>query len=130
MSYYQTIKVDDITSNEEIEIKYYVTGYKNRKLITTYSTKRAAKDKAEREEKIERAKVFISNPGALGKKAKTFYLKKEGKDLYSLDEEKIKRSERFDGFMCIATNNKELSVAQILSCVQTTVQDRTFLQEF
>jgi len=115
LSYYQTIKVGDITSNQEIEIKYYVTGYKNRKLITTYSTKRAAKDKAEREEKIERAKVFISNPGALGKKAKTFYLKKEGKDLYSLDEEKIKRSERFDGFMCIATNNKELSVAQILS---------------
>ena len=114
LSYYQTIKVDDITNNEEIEIKYYVTGYKNRKLITTYSTKRAAKDKAEREEKIEKAKVFINNPGTLGKKAKTFYLKKEGKDSYSLDEEKIKRSERFDGFMCIATNNKELPIAQIL----------------
>lgn len=112
--YYKTIKVDDISSNQEIEIQYYVTGYKNRKLITTYSSKRAAKDKAEREEKIEKAKIFISNPGALGKKAKTFYLKNEGKDQYSLDLEKIKHSERFDGFMCIATNNRELSVADIL----------------
>jgi transposase len=43
-----------------------------------------------------------------------FFLKKEGKDQYSLDFEKIKRSERFDGFMCIATNNKKLSTADIL----------------
>ena len=112
--YYQTLKVDDINSNEEIEVQYYVTGYKKRKLITTYSAKRAAKDKAEREEKIERAKIFMHNPSALGKKAKTFFLKKEGKDQYSLDLEKIKRSERFDGFMCIATNNKKLSTADIL----------------
>jgi len=112
--YYQTLKVSDITSQEEIEIEYYVTGYKSRKLITTYSAKRAAKDKAEREAKIERAKIFIDNPENLGKKAKMYFLKKEEKDKYSLDLEKIKRSERFDGFMCIATNNRELSTADIL----------------
>jgi len=114
LSWYQTLKVADITSNEEIEIRYYVTGYNGKKLISTYSTKRAAKDKAEREEKIEKAKAFIANPESLGKKAKTYYLKKEAKDQYSMDWEKIKRSERFDGFMTIATNNKELSVAQVL----------------
>jgi transposase len=83
-------------------------------LITTYSPKRAAKDKTEREEKIKKAEVFIKNPSTLAKKAKTFFLKKDGKDQYSLDTEKIQSSERFDGFMCIATNNKELSVATVL----------------
>ena len=46
--------------------------------------------------------------------SRRFYLKKQGKDQYSLDLEKIKKSEQFDGFMTIATNNKELSVAQVL----------------
>ncbi len=114
ISNYQTLKVEDITSCQEIEIQYYVSPYKERKLISTYSSKRAAKDKAEREEKIRKAQVFLENPQSLAKKAKTYYLKKEGKDNYSLDQEKIKKSERFDGFSSIATNNKELSVEQIL----------------
>lgn len=114
ISKYEILKVADITSNEEIEIKYYVSPYKGKKLISTYSAKRAAKDKAEREEKIRKAQIFIENPQSLGKKAKTYYLKKESKDVFSLDLEKIKRSERFDGFTSIATNNQELSVKQIL----------------
>ena len=114
ISNYQALKVADITSNEEITIKYYVSTYKEKKLISTYSAKRAAKDKAEREEKIRKAEVFLANPQSLGKKAKTYYLKKESKDNYSLDLKKIKRSERFDGFSTIATNNQELSVEQIL----------------
>ncbi|MFN8254235.1 MAG: IS1634 family transposase [Bacteroidales bacterium] len=112
--YYQILTMDDVDSNDKIEIQYYVTGYKNRKLITTYSTKRAAKDKAEREEKVKKAQAFINNPSALAKKARTYFLKKEGKDQYSLDLEKIQKSERFDGFLCIATNNQELSVQEIL----------------
>jgi transposase len=111
---YQTLAIEDTESNDKIEIQYYVTGYKKRKLITTYSAKRAAKDKAEREEKVRRAQAFINNPSALEKKAKTYFLKKEGKDQYSLDLEKIQKSERFDGFLCIATNNQELSVQEIL----------------
>jgi transposase len=113
-SKYKKLKVTDITDGNEIEILYYVTGYKGKRLISTYSAKRAAKDKAERDEKIERAKKFITNPSTLDKKAKTFYLKKNKKSHYSLDIEKIKRSERFDGFMTIATNNSELSVADVL----------------
>lgn len=114
LSKYEKLKVTDITDGEEIEIMYYATGYKGKRLINTYSERRAAKDKAEREEKIERAKDFLSNPSSLDKKAKTFYLKKDEKSNYSLDIEKIKRSERFDGFMTIATNNTKLSPADIL----------------
>lgn len=111
---YQILTMDDTESNDKIEIQYYVTGYKKRKLITTYSAKRAAKDKAEREEKVRRAQVFLNNPSALEKKARTYFIRKEGQDQYSLDLEKIQKSERFDGFLCIATNNKELSVQEIL----------------
>lgn len=111
---YQKLKVSDICSNEEIEIQYFVTEYKGKKLISTYSSKRASKDKAEREQKIAKAQAYLENPYTLGKKAKRFYLKKQGKDQYSLDLEKIKKSEQFDVFMTIATNNKELSVAQVL----------------
>ena len=114
LSKYKKLKVTDITEGKEIEILYYVTGYKGKRLISTYSSKRAAKDKAERDEKIERASNFIANPSPLDKKAKTFFLKKDEKSRYSLDIDKIKRSERFDGFMTIATNNKILSAADVL----------------
>ena len=114
LSKYKKLGVTDITEGKEIEILYYVTGYKGKRLISTYSSKRAAKDKAERDEKIERAKSFIANPSPLDKKAKTFFLKKDEKSRYSLDIEKIKRSERFDGFMTIATNNRVLSTADVL----------------
>jgi transposase len=112
---YKTLKVSDITDGQEIAIQYYVTGYKGKRLISTYSSKRAAKDKAEREEKLARAKQFIANPSSLEKKARNFYLKKDNKNSYSLDEKKIRHSERFDGFMTIATNNYDLSPEDVLS---------------
>lgn len=110
---YKILEMED-ESDEAIKIKYYLTEYKGRKLITTYSTKRAAKDRAEREEKIEKAQAFLKQPAPLEKKAKSHYLKKVKQYSYVLDIDRIKRSERFDGFMSIATNNKELSVAEIL----------------
>jgi transposase len=110
---YNTLEIEDETG-QTILIKYYVTEYNGKKLITTYSEKRAAKDKAEREEKIEKAKELLKQPESLKKKAKKHYLKQVGKSKFVLDEDKIKRSERFDGFLTIATNNKDLSTAEIL----------------
>jgi len=114
LSKYKKLKVTDITDGKEINILYYVTMYKGKRLISTYSERRAAKDRYEREEKIKRAQQFINNPSSLEKKAKKFYLKKDEKSNYTLDIEKIKTSERFDGFMTIATNNMELSTADVL----------------
>ena len=114
ISHYKPLSVEDPDTGQTITIRYYVTGYQGRKLLSTYSEKRAAKDKAEREEKIEKAKKFLQDPEKLSKKAKTYFIKKEGDNVYSLDEEKIKRSEQFDGFMTVATNNRELSNEQIL----------------
>lgn len=111
---YQTVSVQVNNQKDTIPLKYFTTQYKGKRLIATYSVKRAAKDKAEREDKIAKAMVFIDHPVALEKKAKYHYLKKEGKDKYILDTEKISRSEKFDGFFCIATNNVDLSVEVIL----------------
>ncbi len=115
ISRYANLSIEDPDSGEKVTIRYYVTGYNGRKLISTYSEKRAAKDKAEREEKIEKAKKFLQDPEKLAKKARAYYIKKEGENSYSLDGEKIKRSERFDGFMTVATNNRELSHGEVLS---------------
>ncbi len=52
--------------------------------------------------------------GQLEKKAKFHYLKKQGENTYIFDEDKIRNSERFDGFLSVATNNKNLSVPEIL----------------
>lgn len=112
---YTTIKLEGHDGQGPIALKYYTTEYKSKRLIATYSKKRAAKDKAEREEKIIKAKAFINDPSVLEKKAKHHYLKKEGKDKYVLDQEKINRSEKFDGFFCIATNNVDLSEEGILN---------------
>lgn len=114
LSKYSTLELLDETSREKISIQYYVTEYKNKKLIATYSTSRAKKDKAERDEKINKAIDFIANPDKLEKKAKNHYLKKEGENSWVLDIEKIKRSERFDGFLCIATNNESFPVEKII----------------
>lgn len=111
---YATISLDHPQNGEKIAIQYYMTEYKGRRLIATYSQNRAAKDKAEREEKIVKAMAFLQDSSPLEKKARTYYLKKEDKDKYVLDHEKIQRSERFDGFFCLATNNTDLPVAAIL----------------
>lgn len=114
LSKYQDTKIIDQDNGNEIEIQYYITEYKNKKLITTYSKKRARRDKAQREEKIEKGRELLNTPERLEKKANSYFLKKKKKNTYVLDEEKIKNSERFDGFLCIATNNTNLSAAEIL----------------
>jgi len=111
---YKIIEIENTDGNEKIPLKYYLTDYNGKKLILTYSSNRASKDKHERDEKIKRAEEFLKNPSGLEKKSKNYFLKKLSKENYIIDEEKIKKSARFDGFFGIATNNKDLSVAQIL----------------
>jgi len=111
---YKILEIPDSATGEIIAIKYYVTEYNGKRLIATHSDKRAKKDKAERDEKIAKALLFINKPEPLEKKVKYHYLKKEGKNTYILDIEKIERSQMFDGYFCIATNNTDLSEASIL----------------
>jgi transposase len=111
---YQKLTVEDHYTDESVEIKYYITDYKNKKLITTYSKNRAARDKALREQKIEKAMMLLQNPSTIDKKATIHYLNKHNDCTYYLDEQKIQNDQRFDGFLTIATNNTSMSTVQIL----------------
>jgi len=102
------------SEEQPVKVRYATIEYQGRVIIGTYSDKRAKKDAHDRAEKLQTAQTLLSRPDLISKKAGRFYLKKQGSQTYQLDEEKIKRDERFDGFLAIATNNKGLSVRETL----------------
>ncbi|WP_273333255.1 IS1634 family transposase [Dictyoglomus turgidum] len=87
-------------------------------LIITYSSKRARKDKEDRERLVSKAKELLENKGsitALEKKGARRYLKKKSKtEEYELDEEAIKKDEKFDGYYAIQTSKKDMDVEEVL----------------
>lgn len=85
------------------------TQYKGRTIICTWSENRAKKDKAEREEKIAKAKKMLEQPSNIEKKAKRYFLQNTGEKKYELDQKKIDKHVRFDGFKAIATNAKVIT---------------------
>jgi transposase len=114
--------------DEKIMVSYHITTYKGRKILCTYSEKRAKKDRIEREQKIEKAKAMMQNPAQLGKKAAIYYLKtnqvntdtgevadpKTAKLVYELDQAKIEKAALYDGLKAIATSDKDISNEDIL----------------
>lgn len=100
--------------DEKVSIKYTTIEYKDKTIIATYSAKRAKKDKQDREDKLNTAKKLIANTALLKKKPARYFLQSNGNEKYSLDEQKIKQSEKFDGFLAISTNNKTLHTSQVL----------------
>ena len=87
------------------------------RLIVTHSAKRAAKDRADRERLVEKARRMVSSPASIKasnkRGGKKFIVHKSEKDEYSLDESAIARDERFDGYYAIQVSN-DLSPAQVL----------------
>ncbi len=90
----------------------------NKRLIVTYSPKRAEKDKQDREKAVKKLKEKISkskNPASLisnyGYKK---YLTIEGETKVGLDKVKLAKSALWDGLHGIVTNKKELSAKEIL----------------
>jgi transposase len=100
--------------NEQINIRYTTLEVDGKKIICTFSENRAKKDYMEREEKIKKAETYIKSPSKLKGKEKHYYLKNINKELFALDEAKIAEASRYDGFIAIATNNKDLSEAELL----------------
>jgi len=103
------------TKNDKpIKITYYSAYYKDRKVISTHSEKRARKDKHDREKRIEKAKTLLSQPSRIDQKATHHYLRKKDKVGYQLNEEKIKHDELFDGILAISTNVEKLTDIEVL----------------
>lgn len=102
------------SSSDPVKVRYTIIAYNDRKIIATYSEKRRAKDQKEREEKLRKADLLLKKPEQLKKKARHYYLKNTEGEKYEIDTEKIKRSEKYDGFLAIAYHAKDLTNEQVL----------------
>jgi transposase len=105
---YTTVTIKDREGND-IPLKYCSYPYNGRTIICTWSEKRAKKDRAEREEKIAKAQKMIDQPSNIEKKASRYFIKNTGEKKYTIDQQKIDKQLRFDGFKAIATNAKDIT---------------------
>lgn len=107
---YTTIKIEKATGqqqtdkDEDIVLLYCTYAYKGRTIICTWSQKRAAKDKADREEKIKKAQQMLKNPSLIERKSKRYFIKSADDKKYELNQVQIEWQAKFDGFKAIATN--------------------------
>lgn len=102
------------SEDEKITLQYTTLTHQGKTIIATYSSKRAAKDKADREKKLQTAATLLQHPGLLKKKASRYYLSSTGNEQYKLNDDKIKAEEAYDGILAIATNNTTLEHPVIL----------------
>lgn len=100
------------------ELSYTTVEYKGRRIIGTYSSKRAKKDAYEREKLLEKAKQWLSAPSQYRKVTKRGagrYICTDAKGMpIQLDAERIKQDAMYDGFKAIATST-DLPVEEVLS---------------
>lgn len=105
---YTTVIIKD-SEGKDLPLKYCSYPYNGRTIICTWSEKRAKKDKADREEKIAKAQKMLDQPSNLEKKASRYFIKNTGEKKYTIDQQKIDKQVRFDGFKAIATNAKDIT---------------------
>lgn len=101
-------------NDKTIKIKYTTLAYEGRTIIVTYSETRAKKDKQERENKLKTAQYLLKHPEQLKKKAHHYFLKSNTQNKYEINQEKIKKSEKYDGLLAISANTKALTIEEIL----------------
>ena len=100
--------------DEKITVQYTTLSHEGKTFIATYSEKRARKDKADREQRLQTAEVLLKQTSLLKKKASRYYLTATKEQQYKLNEEKIKADEAYDGILAISTNNVTLSHTVVL----------------
>ncbi len=101
-------------TGEPVTIQYTTLNHDGKTIIATYSTGRAKKDKQDREDKLATAKKLLENPALLKKKPARYFLQSNGKEAYTLDENKIAHAQKYDGFLAISTNNATLGISEVL----------------
>ncbi len=111
-NYTKTWKDDE--KDEKATVHYCSLEVEGRTVIGTHSKKRADKDRHEREEKLLKAQKLLQKPDNIERKARQYFLHKDGKAIWLLDQDKIKQSERFDGFLAITTSSATLTPEQTL----------------
>ena len=110
------------------QLTYTETNYKGRRIICTYSQKRANKDAFEREKLIAKAQKWVDNPSQY-KQAKTKGAAKyiiANSDTPEINLEKMSNDAKHDGFKAIATSSN-LEVTELLEKYKDLWQvERTF----
>jgi transposase len=104
-----------LSASKEV-YSYTVEEYQGRKIICTYSQKRAKKDRAEREKLIAKAQRLLTNPSQLKQSKKRGagrFIKQASEEKYIIDEDKIQEDAKWDGFKAISTTST-LSVEAVL----------------
>ena len=120
----QILKTDDFKEiNDDTKVK--TLDYKGKKLLVSYSKKRAKKDKHDREKAIAKLKKRLEDSKSvksqLSNNGYKKYLQLESSDKnrscdlsITLNEEKITEDEAWDGLKGIVTNNETLSSEELI----------------
>jgi len=103
-----------INEQENIIVKYAMVEYEGRRIIGTWSASRAQKDRNERQERVVKAELMVKNPSLLKKKAAHYFLKNDKQENYQIDQQRIEHDAKYDGFLAIATNVRDIDTAVIL----------------
>ncbi|MCK5450129.1 MAG: transposase, partial [Candidatus Omnitrophica bacterium] len=114
-------KILDRENYKEISKGFEIARFEHRgrNLVVSYSSKRARKDKNDREKAIDKLKKKLEknkNPKQyLSNYGYKKYLMIEGESTFALDEDRIQQESRWDGLHGVVTNSSELSDEEILS---------------
>jgi transposase len=104
---YQEVQFDRQASKEPLELKVREVWIENRRYIVCFNPDQAKKDAADRQAIVEslKEKLKQGDKALVGNKGYRKYLKQEAKGAaFSIDEEKMKAEERFDGKWVLRTN--------------------------
>ena len=97
--------------------KKYITEKIPVKIHLTWSAKRAAKDRSDRERMLERLKKRLDKPYQLKaaiRRGCNQYLEMElDSSNWKLDEARIEEAARYDGYYAVITNNLDLTTQQV-----------------
>lgn len=98
-------------------LTYLEVEYKGRRLICTYSAKRAAKDAYERQKLIDKANLWLQHPTKykqVKNRGAGRFITSDDDGKIGLNLERIIADEKFDGFKAISSTS-DLAVEEILS---------------
>ncbi len=115
---------NEIKYKENPEDKNYKIAVLDEKLICTYSSKRAAKDRKDRERQLDKAKQIVEKNDKSKLKSQSGHKKyvaknyaenvKEEEFTLVLDENKVKQDEKFDGYYVIQSSKPELTAKEVI----------------
>ncbi len=108
IEYLRKIKVKDEETN--ITTTELITS----KIICTWSSKRARKDRKDRERLVEKAGTLIKTKKCENKRGAQKYINNIKTDEAEIDIEKIEYDSRWDGFYGVETSDKTLSSEEVL----------------